>query len=134
MYEITANRAWNRLYIRLDGFIDDVALRQAVSEILTKIDSLRPGIDFITDISGFKPASPEGAKEIRRAMQYAQARGVRHIMRVIGPKNGPSVISRIQFARLASETGTPGVIEEVTSRAEAERRLDVLNMEARWRS
>jgi hypothetical protein len=127
MYEIIPNHAKNRIYYRMDGFLKDEEVREVVDRMIEEIKQLRPGFDLINDLSTFKPATPEGAKEIERMVQFSIERKVRHVIRVAGP----DVISRMQFDRINRLYGSSNVVEYATSREEAERRLDALSASSR---
>ncbi len=122
MYQVIPNRAKNRIYMRLEGFMTDEEVHKFVQEQIAAIKTMKPGFDVINDISNFKPASPEGAKEIEKMVKFSDEYGTRYVMRVIGP----NYIARMQFDRLHKITEAKYITEEVASRQEAERRLDEL--------
>ncbi len=122
MYQVRSNRTKNRLYIQLDGYMSETEAREAANTLITEAKKLKPGYDIISDITGFKPMSPEGAREIEHAQKYVIQNGVRHIMRVVGP----NVIGRMQFQRTSKASGSSSLTEEVASLEEAEHRLDEL--------
>ncbi len=122
MYKITVDRAKNRLYVKLDGFMGEEELRDAADMVIAQVKTLRPGFDIINDISEYKPTTPEGVREVERAMKFIVDNGVGHIFRVTASQR----IARLQFLRMAYETGTNVVAREVTSFEEAERKLDEL--------
>ena len=99
-YEIRADSNKNRLYVVLEGFFTDQQVKEAADKTIEEIDKLRPGFDVINDISKFKPASTEGAKNIARGQQYALKCGVNRVIRVISDE----VIGRMQFERLGHHT------------------------------
>ncbi len=126
MHEIIPNRARNRIYIRMDGFLKDEEVRQAIDQFIAEIKTMRPGFDVINDLTTFKPVSPQGTKEIERMIRYSNQHGVRHVMRV----TGPNYIARLQFERLNKTAASSNLTEYVATREEAERRLDELNLTA----
>jgi len=127
MYEIISNPTKNRIYFRMEDFLNDEEVREAVDKMIEEIGKLKPGFDIINDLSTFKPVSPEGAKEIERMIQFSNTRNVRHVIRI----TGPHILSQMQFDRINRMYGSSNVTEYVTSREEAERRLDELNIAAR---
>jgi hypothetical protein len=110
----------------MEGFIKDEEVHEIVEKLVNELKTVPPGFDFINDITKFKPASPDGSKEMQWCVKYILEHGLRHAMRVVGG----NPISRMQFDRLARTAGSSSVTEEVASREEAERRLDVLNTTA----
>ena len=122
MYQVSSNLAKNRLYLKLDGFMSETEAHEAANTLIAETRKLKPGYDIISDIAGFKPMSPEGAKEIERGQKFVAQNGVRHIMRVVGS----NVIGRMQFQRTAKAVGSNTLTEEVASLEEAEHRLDEL--------
>ncbi len=122
MYEVIPNRAKNRIYLRLDGFLSDQEVHEVVEKQIAAIKTMKPGFDVINDISNFKPASPDGAKEIERMLKFSDEYGTRYVMRIIGP----NYIARMQFNRLHISTNSKYITEEVASREAAEKRLDEL--------
>lgn len=127
MYEILPNRAKNRIYFRMEGFLGDEEVREVVDKMIEEIGKLQPGFDLINDLSSFKPVSPQGAKEIERMIEFSNQRNIRYVIRV----TGPNVISRMQFDRINKMYGSSNVTEYVQSREEAERRLDELSARSR---
>ncbi len=126
MYQVIPNRAKNRIYMRLEGFLTDQEVHEFVEQQIAAIKTMKPGFDVINDISNFKPASPEGAKEIERMLKFSDEYGTRYVMRIIGP----NYIARMQFNRLHLATNAKYITEEVASREEAEKRLDELSAAA----
>ena len=126
MYEVIPNRAKNRIFFRMDGFLTDEEVHEVVERMIAGIKSLQPGFDVINDLSSFKPVSPEGVKEIERLLRFSNEYGVRYVMRV----SPPNIISRMQFDRIYRTTESNSLTEYVASREEAERRLDELNAAA----
>lgn len=127
MHEIIPNPAKNRIYYRMEGFLNDEEVRHVVDKMIIEIGKLQPGFDLINDLSSFKPVSPVGAKEIERMIQFSVDRKVRYVIRV----TGPNVLSRMQFDRINKMYGASNVTEYVQSREEAERRLDELSAAAK---
>jgi hypothetical protein len=117
MYEIHADVKKNRVYIVLKEFMNDEQMKAAADKTIREIDKLRPGFAIITDISQYKPASPEGAKEIERAQAYAQQKGLKRVIRITG-----DIIGFMQFQRIASKGGY--VVDIVNSIEEADKLLD----------
>jgi hypothetical protein len=107
----------NRLYVVLAGFFDDDDARQAADEVIQEIKSLRPGFDVINDISGFRPATQKGAREMVRAQRFARAAGVDRVIRIVPSET----IGSIQFARTSKQAGYEA--DTAVSIAEADKML-----------
>jgi hypothetical protein len=116
--DIRADLARNRLYIVLDGFFQDDELTKAADTCISEGAKLKQGFDIINDISNFKPASPKGAEEIKRAGIYVKQNGVRRVIRVVGE----AVLAQAQFDRQAKGAGYNA--DTAATIADAERMLD----------
>lgn len=100
-FETRIDVSKNRMILKMDGFFSDEELKKCVDEIFGEIEKLRPGFDIINDITGFKPASPKGAKEMLRAQSVIKEKGMGKIIRVVGS----SVLGKKQFDRNAKQVG-----------------------------
>lgn len=116
--EVRSDIFKNRLYVTLDGYFTDDETKEAADRVIQETKKLKPGFDVINDISRFKPASPNGAEDIRRVTQYFADHGLRRAIR-IAPS---SYFTANQFARISRETGYNAEIAASTN--EAERMLD----------
>jgi len=94
-YEITIDESTNRLYMRLEGMLDEETARNVVEEIDEGTAKLDEGFDIVNDISEFKPMSQDAADEIDRGKAIAAQRGANATVRV----TGESVIGKMQFER-----------------------------------
>ncbi len=99
--DIRADLAKNRLYIVLDGFFQDDELAKVADTCVSEATKLKPGFDVINDISNFKPATPKGADEIKRAQLFVKEHGVRRVIRVVGE----AVLAQAQFDRQSKIAG-----------------------------
>jgi hypothetical protein len=100
-YDVRADTQKNRLYLVLNGFFSEDEAKEAADKTIREAKKLQPGFDVINDISAFKPASPRGAEEIKRAALFVRKHGVARIIRVV-----PSTtIGSMQFARKSREVG-----------------------------
>ena len=100
------------------GFFNYEEMKKCSDETIAMARKLKPGYDVITDISQFKPTTPEGTKEIERVQAYFKASGVRNGVRVVGE----NVLSGLQFKRMSVISGYDPT--NVATLAEAEKLLD----------
>ncbi len=117
-YDVRADIEKNRFYLRLAGFFTTEETKKAADLAIEELGKLKPGFETISDISEFKPTTPEGAEEIGRAMKFGAKKGVGRVLRVVGPQ----VIGEMQFSRKSDEAGFDPKI--VASIQEAEEMLD----------
>jgi hypothetical protein len=118
MFKVHADAVRNRLYLTLSGFFSAEESKQCGDETVAAIKRLRPGYDVITDISTFKPGTPEVAKDIERVQAHFKATGAKRGVRVVGA----NAASSMQFARLATAAGFTSC--NAATLADAEKILD----------
>ena len=118
-YNIRADLSKNRLYMSISGFMDDDLVTQVVDKVIAEAKKLKPGFAVINDISTFKPATPKGAEEIKRAQLFVKENGVGRVIRVTGQDG----IAAMQFSRI-SKTTTGYEADQVTTVEDAEKLLD----------
>ena len=119
-YEIDADVFENRLYIDLNGRMDAEKIDEAADVTIEKPERLDDGFDIVTDLSGFKPPSPEAAKPIKRAQGQLKEMGVDRVVRVTDDETSQVVVNA--FERRSRDVGYSG--ENADSRDEAERMLE----------
>lgn len=124
-YQVEIDRAENRLYMKLDGMLEQEMADDVVEEITDRLDELRPGFQVINDISEFKPVSQDATDAIERGKQAIADRGVNAVVRIVGD----SVIGKMQFDRVGDEIEGYHVAT-AESREQAERFLDRFQQEA----
>ena len=120
MYDIDADVTTNRLHIDLNGRMGADEIDAAAEESVEQAERLRDGFDIITDLSGFKPPSPEAAEPIKRAQSELKEMGVDRVVRVVDDETNDIVLHA--FERRSTDVGYSG--ESASSVAEAERLLD----------
>lgn len=120
MFEISADRATNRLYIDITGTVDREEMEEAADKTLSEAETLREGFDIINDLSGFRPPSPEAAKPIKVAQGELQEMGLSRAVRVIDDDTSPVVVNA--FERRSQDVGYSG--EQADSVAAAETLLE----------
>jgi len=113
-FEARADPLANRLYVTLEGFADDAAMRRNVDQVITHLSKLRPGFVMISTITETRPTSQGGARELERAMKAYKQAGISRIVRIVGDE----VLGKKQLHRLAEEAGIP--VEYVNSMAAAD--------------
>ena len=116
--DIRADVAKNRLYLVLIGFFQDDEVKVASDKCIAEATKLKAGFDVINDISQFKPASPKGADEIKRAQLFVKQHGVKRVIRIVGD----AVITQAQFSRQEKEAGYNA--DTAATLADAEKILD----------
>ncbi len=93
-------------------------MKELVDYTIQEIDKLKPGFTVINDISRCKPTTPQGAKELLRVQEYAQAAGLGRVIRIVES----AVLTEMQYTRTAKKAGFTA--ETATSIQEAEEILD----------
>jgi hypothetical protein len=106
--------------IDLSGRIDASEIDDAAEISVEKAEQLRGGFDIITDLSGFRPPSPEAAKPIKRAQKHLKEMGVDRVVRVVYDETSQVVVNA--FERRSKDVGSRG--EQASSLQEAQRILD----------
>ncbi len=117
-YRIYANVPKNRLYLILNGFFTDDEVHTASDLTISEIKKLQPGFAIINDISTFKPATPAGAEDIKRAQVFAKEHGAKRVIRVVGEDKVASAIAAMQFARTQQAAGYQAEIVSTVEEAE----------------
>ncbi len=117
MYNIKIDASKNRLYITMAGFFNQEEMKKWAAETIAMAKKLSRGYEVITDISQFKPTTPEGTKEIERVQQFFKMSGVSQGVQVVGE----NVLSGLQFKRMSILSGYDPT--NVDTLAEAEKLL-----------
>lgn len=119
MYTIRTDPGKNRLYVSLVGFFNLEEMKKCVDETIEATKKLKRGYDVVTDITQFKPGSPEVTKEVERVQAHFVAFGVRQGVRIVGA----SALAGMQFKRTGTQAGymstnvaTPEEAEEVLAK------------------
>ena len=84
MYNLKIDASKNRLYVTMVGFFNYEEMKKWADETIATAKKLRRGYDVVTDISQFKPTTPEGTKEIERVQVHFKISGVRLGVQVVG--------------------------------------------------
>jgi len=119
VYEISANQRANRLQIEIAGNVSAADIDDAAKVAVDAARKLDDGFDVITDISGFRPPSPEAAKPIKRAQKQLVEMGVDRVVRVADEDTSQVVVNA--FERRSRDVGYSG--ETASTVEEAERLL-----------
>ena len=115
--DIRSDVSKNRLYLVLGGFFQDDEVKQAADKCIAEASKLKAGFGVINDISEFKPSTPKGAEEIKRAQLFVKQNGVGRVIRVVGQAS----LTQSQFDRQAKDAGYQA--EVAATVADAERML-----------
>ena len=119
-YEFRADRAKNRLYIRLSGFFRGADVDPAMAELEGVLKDLSPGFDTITDLSSFVPGSPGATAALTKGGEIIKNKGRRHGVRI----TGGLMTGLMQFQRLLKGVFDEGKTRYAKSLQEAEAMLD----------
>lgn len=120
MFDIETDRRTNRLYVDLEGRLDAETIGEAATETVAAAERLREGFDVITDLTGFRPPSPEAAEPIKRAQAELAEMGMDRVVRVADEETNTVVVNA--FERRSRDIGYSG--ETADSVAAAERLLE----------
>lgn len=118
MFDVDTDVRSNRLYIDLNGRLDAETIDDAAVATVEAATRLRDGFDVITDLSGFRPPSPEAAEPIKRAQGELRGMGVDRVVRVVDEDTGRVVVNA--FERRSRDVGYSG---ETADSVEAAERL-----------
>jgi hypothetical protein len=118
MYKLKIDASKNRLYVTMAGFFNYEEMKKWADETMATAKKLNRGYEVITDISQFKPTTPEGTKEIERVQSFFKISGVRLGVQVVGE----NVLAGLQFKRMSALSGYDPT--NVDTLAEAEKLLD----------
>jgi anti-anti-sigma regulatory factor len=108
----------NRLYVRVQGRIDDAEVKSIADSIIKQMERLRPGFDVVTDLTQAEPLGPEGVVQLKRLVEAHLSRKSGRTVRIVGR----SAQVALQFARTSKELQHEPYL--CFSREEAERWLD----------
>lgn len=112
MFEVTVETNKNYIFIKMEGFMNDLEMKDAAEKVMLEAQKLKDGYGVITDVSRFKPSSQEGAKEIQKAQRFLLENGANRFIRIV-----ESVLGRMQFSKNAKVLGLEVI--EVTNFQEA---------------
>lgn len=119
-YEFRADRAKNRLYIRLGGFFRGADVDPAMAELQEVLKDLSPGFDTITDLSDFVPGAPGATAALTKGGELLKNKGRRHGVRI----TGGLMTGLMQFQRLLKGVFSDDKTKYAKSMQEAEAMLD----------
>lgn len=84
MYEVKANVAKNRIFIRLAGTITPEDCRVMLDQLRTELARLTPGIDLINDVRELAAVPNFPPEVVRASADLLKEKGLRRIVRVVG--------------------------------------------------
>ena len=114
MFDVRADVAKNRLYVKLVGFFDFKEMKEATDATIKGISQLKPGYDVINDISEFKPVGQDTFKEVERGQVYFKKSGIRYGIRV----EGKAKLTNYQFNRIGKAVEYEAFSAETLEEAE----------------
>ena len=120
MFSVRVDTVKNRLYVTLVGFFTLEEMKRCGDETIEATKKLRPGYDVVTDITQFKPGTPEVAKDVERVQVHFRKSGARQGVRIVGG----NALSGMQFKRTGTHAEYNSV--NVPSLEAAEELLDRL--------
>lgn len=119
-FEFRADRAKNRLYIRLSGFFRGRDVDPAMAELEVVLKDLSPGFDTVTDLSDFVPGAPGATAALTKGGEIIKNKGRRHGVRI----TGGLMTGLMQFQRLLKGVFDEDKTRYAKSMQEAEAMLD----------
>jgi MFS superfamily sulfate permease-like transporter len=118
--EIQADIGKNRVFIRIQGQLDDADAPGVGDAIIRAMDRMRPGFALISDLTEAEPMGPQGVEQLKRVITASRERKVGQTVRIVGR----AAQAALQFARTSKEYQHEPYL--AFSREEAERMLDGL--------
>lgn len=112
---IRSDTVENRLYIDLEGRLDVDEIADGAEQAVSAAEELAEGYDIITDLSGFKPPSPDAMKPIKEAQAELKEMGLDRVVRVIDEDT--SEIVGLSFNRRSKDVGYTGERAETVEEA-----------------
>jgi len=120
-FEVTADTAKDRLYIRLGGFFRESDVQPTLDALRAEIDRFTGPFDVITDISKFVPSSPKATEALKQGGELVKEFGRRRAVRV----TGGIVTGLMQFKRLVGGVfAEDETVRYASSVSEADKILD----------
>jgi hypothetical protein len=116
--DIHADVGKNRIFIRIEGQVDNTQAKAVADAIIKEMDRLRPGFDVVSDLSNAEALGPESLAEFKRIVEAQRARKFGRAVRIVGR----SPQTALQLARTSKEAQHEPHL--AFSREEAERWLD----------
>lgn len=119
-YSFDFDRTKQRFYIKFSGFFRAGEADKVFEDLRAYLKTLPDQFDTVTDLSGFKPASPGVARGFQDAAELVKAKGRRRGVRV----GGKVVTGLMQFKREIGGVFDEGTTKYASTIEEAERMLD----------
>jgi len=119
VFEISADRATNRLYIDITGSVEREEMEATADTTISEAETLREGFDIVNDHSGFRPLSPEAVEPIKAAQEELKQMGLSRTVRVVDDETSSVVVNA--FERRSRDVGYSA--EQADSVAAAEELL-----------
>ena len=120
-FEVRADTAKGRLYIRLSGFFRESDVQPTLDALRAEVDRFTGPFDVITDISRFVPSSPKATEALKQGGELVKKFGRRRAVRV----TGGIITGLMQFKRLVGGVfAEDETVRYATSIGEADKILD----------
>ncbi len=119
-YEVRADAAKNRFYLRLSGFFRESEVAPILALVQSELEKLGPDFDTVVDISGLLPSSPAASAGLRKGAEMIKAKGRRRAVRIAGRL----ATTLMQFKREITGVLPDEGVTWARSLVEAERILD----------
>lgn len=116
--DIHADVGKNRLFIRIEGRIDDTEAKSVADAFIREMDRMRPGFDVVSDLRTAELLGPEGVNQLKRILEASRERKCRRTVRIVGK----AAQTALQFSRTSKEMQHEAYL--AFSLEEAERLLD----------
>lgn len=99
-------------------------MENAADKTLSEAETLRDGFDIVTDLSGFRPPSPEAAEPIKTAREELKEMGLSRTVRVVDADTSPVVVNAFErrprdVGYSAEQADSVAVAEELLEETEA---------------
>ncbi len=119
MFEVKTDRSKHRLYVTLDGYMDEAEVKKMTEQVEQAVQQLQAEFTVITDLSDFLPTSTEASEYIKHTQKVIAQHGVKKVVRVVS-----NIVGAMQFKRTQREAGATYDVVQATSLREAEAILD----------
>ena len=117
---IRVDKGKNRIYVTFNGFMNVAEANQLIEDYSNAVESCETGFTVLSDLSNYKPGTPEVTKIFEQGPKLAGDAGCLKVARVV-TKMDP--LGSMQIDRLARETSSYPA-KHFESHADAEIWLD----------
>lgn len=82
--DIQANVGKNRIFIRIEGRVEESQAKGVADAVIKAMDRLRPGFDVVSDFTHAEPLGPEGVAQFQRILEAQRERKFGRAVRIVG--------------------------------------------------